>query len=305
MGSRPFEPIKVPHNAVLSDTPTARRVLGGMAKNKNENFVFTGDANMRRIPAFYIGIWNVSDIEQKIERPWVNPRPDPSAPEKSLGKIIIIPARGDSERYSKPFLIPDILQEPVERAGSWEVNVRGVDGKFLAQDALNPEDMRGSWKTVRPVAEAALVNEGTNLYHLGLFWEVAGPHGDDPPSEEAITTAEKRLVATYNRLVQEANLLFMQGAPGQLRIGHLHRHAANYLRVNVPWNQQFERQNQCSNCGTTLPVTASRCFNCKKVINWERALAEGTATPEEAIAAGINAPQAESMNKKKKKAAEE
>jgi hypothetical protein len=303
MGSRPtFQPIKVPptHSTVGMNTPKARKQSEIWERETNGDFIFTGDANLRHVPEFYVGIWNVSDIEQKIERPWVSPG--------ASRKCIIIPAKLEGERYSRPFLIPDILQEPVYKAGSSEVGVRGVDGKFLAQDALNPEDMRGSWKTVRPTAEAALYNEGTNLYHLGLFWEIAGPTGENPPSEDAVRTAEKRLEATYNRLVQQANLLFMQGAKGQIEIGSLHRHAANYLRVNVPWNQQFERQNQCPSCGRALPVTAPRCAGpngCGHVFNWEQALATGVATLEEATAAGVNLPQAESMKKSKRAKSEE
>lgn len=301
MGSRPvFQPIKVPVNATIGSTPRSQRAAGVKNNEANNNFVFTGDANLRHIPEFYVGIWNVSDLEQKIERPWVTPG--------ASRKCIIVPAKADGERYSKPFLIPDILQEPVDRAGSWELGTRGVDGKFLAQDAINPEDMRGNWRTIRPTAEAALSNEGTNLYHFGLFWDIAGPLGEDAPSEEAVRTAEKRLEATYNRLVQAANLLFMQGAKGQIEIGSLHRHAANYLRVNVPWNQQFERQNQCPSCGRALPVTAPRCAGpngCGHVFNWEQALATGVASLEEAVAAGVNLPQAESMKKSRKTKSEE
>ena len=292
---QPFVPIAVPPTASIvgANTPRARRQSDTWSNEKNANFVFTGDANLRHEPQYYVGIFNVSDMEQRIERPCVNPGRG--------GKLIIVPAKEESQRYSRPFLIPDILQEPVDRAGSWELGTRGVDGKFLAQDALNPEDPRGNWRTVRTVAEATLANEGTNLYHYGCFWETTGPEGKDAPSEEAVNMAVKRLETTYNRLITEANTFALQGERGVALIGHLHRRAANYFGINVSWNQLYEKKNQCPSCGRSLPVTASRCAGpngCGYVFNWEKAIADGVANVEEAIAAGVNIGQAVDMGEK-------
>jgi hypothetical protein len=291
MGSRPFTPITVPPTyGSLGGTPKAKATSETMSREKNGEFVFTGDANLSHQPAFWVRIWNVSDLEQRIERPWVMPG--------HAGKIIVVPAREQGQKISKPFFIPDIVQLPVFRPGSTEINTRGVDGKFLAQDALNPEDMKGSWKTVRTVLAASLANEGTNLYWWGLFWDrTQGPDKDEPADPEAAAKAVERLEINYNRLIDEANIMALNPKT-VAEIGHTHRRAANYFGRSFTWNMRYEKQNPCANCGTSLPLTASRCYQCKKVFDWTRALAEGTATEAEAIAAGILQSQAEHMAKK-------
>jgi hypothetical protein len=300
MGSKPFQPIMVPPNAGIVGMGTQKARQGTEIKNRehNDNFIFTGDANLRHTPAYYVGIFNVSDQEQRIERPWVMPG--------KIGKVLIVPACEPGQRVSRPFLIPDIVQMPVDRVGSWELGTRGVDGKFLAQDAVNPEDPSGNSKTVRTVLETSLANEGTNLYHLGLFWATCGPTGEDAPSDEIVALAISRLEATYNRWIDEAQTLSMAGPDGVRQIGHTHRMAANYFGRSFTWNIRYEKKNQCDNCGNPMPVTASRCYQCKKVTNWTRAIADGTATVEEAIKAGVMTAQAEDLGKRagKKKAAQ-
>ena len=285
-----------PNATLLGRTPKAAKQSEVFMREKNDNFVFTGDANLRHTPSYFVRIFNVSEMEQRIERPWVMPGKG--------GKMIVVPAKEPEERYSKPFLIPDIVQVPTDRGGSWEMGTRGLDGKFLAQDALNPEDPSGNWKTVRTQLESALGNEGTNLYHFGCFWDAtSGLDTDVPPAEIAIETAIKRLEANYNRLIDEAQTMSIN--PKLMdQIGHLHRRAANYFGRSFTWNIRYEKQNQCPNCGTALPLTASRCFNqgCRRVVDWTRAIGEGTASVEEAIAAGVMEAQAESMGKTRKRA---
>jgi hypothetical protein len=290
-------PIYVKETAsIIGSTPKAKKQSEIWAQEKNDNFMFTGDANLRHVPKYFVRIFNVSDMEQRIERPWVMPGKG--------GKMIVVPAKEDGQRYSRPFLIPDIVQMPTDRAGGWEMGTRGIDGKFLAQDAINPEDPSGNWKTVRTRLESSLSNEGTNLYHFGLFWDsTPGTDTSVPPSEDALRVAVERLEANYNRLIDEAQLMSIN--PKMMdQVGHLHRRAANYFGRSFTWNIRYEKQNQCPNCGTALPMTASRCFTqgCRRVIDWTRALEEGTATVEEAIAAGVLEAQAENMGKTRKRA---
>jgi hypothetical protein len=281
-----FRPIFVPANAsLLGGTPKARKGAEIFNREKNDNFVFTGDANLIREPKFFIAIFNVSDMEQRVERPWLNP--------SKRGKIMLIPACEKHERHGKPFLIPDIVQLPTGSSGSWEISARGVDGKFLAQDALNPEEPVGNWTTVRDRLEAESANEGTNLYHLGCFWEKVALEPPYEPSEEAVDTAIVRLERTYNRWIEEANLLALAGGMKVMEIGHTHRRAANYFGRSFTWNMRYEKQNQCPNCANPVPQTASRCFQCKYVFDWTRALTTGVATVEEAEKAGIMLQQAE------------
>jgi hypothetical protein len=288
-----FKPIFVPPNASIA-MGTKKAIAGNQVKDRefNDLFIFTSDANLRHTPKYYVRLWNVSEQDQTIERGWVRPG--------SGGKLITIPAKEPGAVHGNPFVIPDIVQMPVDQAGNWELGTRGVDGKFLAQDAINPEDMRGNWRTVRKVLTTSLANEGTNLYHWGCFWDVTkGTDLDSPIDPEMIRVAVERLEDNYNRLIDEANLFALDSKTlGQ--ISQTHRRAANYFGRSFTWNIRYEKQNACPNCGHSLPVTASRCFQCKRVLNLEAALREGTLTRQEAIESGMIPGQVDVMAKGKK-----
>lgn len=281
-----------PTATIASGTPNAARMTATKHREMNDNFIFTGDANLTHTPQFWVGIFNVSDIEHRVERPWVHPG--------RRGQMILIPACETDQPYGRPFVIPDVVQTPVERPGSWELSTRGVDGKFLAQDALNPEDPRGSYKTVRPIGEGTAANEGTNLYRLGCFWITAPSIEELVPDQEQLDLARSRLEARYNELINEANLLHMQGPQGIQQIGNLHRRAATYFNLSFPWNERYARKVQCPECNAALSPTASICSNCQTVLNWTTAIERGLRTPEQAIAAGVMKSQAEPPKKQKK-----
>jgi hypothetical protein len=276
--------IAVPPTAEIAGmtTENAQRMSRTMNREKNFGFIFNGDANLRHEPKFYVKIFNLAGFEHRVERPWVHPQ--------RIGNMIVIKACEPGQPYSEPFVIPDIVQMRTERPGSVELGVRGVDGRFLAQDALNPDDPQGNWKTMRPIPAGQAANEGTNLYNFGVFWTIAAE-----PSEEELFTARERLEATYNRLIDEANLLSLEGAAGTKMIGHLHRRAANYFGVDVEWNKRFHQKIECPECGAANIPTASVCSKCPMVFNWDKALKNGLRTKAQAVAAGIMSEQAASM----------
>jgi hypothetical protein len=276
--------LAVPPTASIagSATPNARRLTETMNREKNFGFVFNGDANLRHEPTYFVKIYNLSEFEHRIERPWVHPQ--------RFGNLIVIPACESGQPYSKPFRIPDIVQMRTERPGSVELGVRGVDGRFLAQDALNPDDPTGNWKTMKPIPAGQAANEGTNLYNFGLFWTI-----EPEPTAEELAKARERLEGTYNHLIEEANLLALDGAAGTKMIGHLHRRAANYFGIDVEWNRRFTRKVECPECGAANIQTASVCSKCPMVFSWERALRNGLRTVAQAQAIGITADQIAQM----------
>jgi hypothetical protein len=275
--------IAVPVTATIdAGTAHAARATATMNREKNFGFVFNGDANLRHEPKYFVKIFNLSEFEHRVERPWVHPQ--------RFGNMIVIPACEVGKPYSNPFRIPDIVQMRTERPGSVELGVRGVDGRFLAQDALNPDDPTGNWKTMKPIPAGQAANEGTNLYNFGLFWTI-----EDDPTQEELSTARQRLEATYNHLIEEANLRALEGAAGTKMIGHLHRRAANYFGIDVEWNRRFTRKVECPECGAPNIQTASVCSKCPMVFSWERALRNGVRTATQALAVGITAAQVEAM----------
>jgi hypothetical protein len=274
---------------INSGTANSQRMARAKNEEMNQPYVFMGNMNIQHTPQFYVRIFNIGYDEHKIERPWVSFNP------AQRGKIIIIPACKPNEKYSKPFVIADIVQEPVLNVSMGNFLTRGVDGRFLAQDAINPEDPQGSWRTVRPMNQGMMMNEGTNLYNWGVFWTV-----NEVPAAEELAAAKERMESYFNYLIEEAKSLFM-GAPDQRRqIGRTHRRAANYFGLEFEWNQIYRAKQECPGCGMLLPITAVVCQKCPATFNWQKAIELGLRTVDQAVAAGILKPQAEEMAKKPK-----
>jgi hypothetical protein len=285
----------VPTATIGTDTANAQRMSNVMNRQNNPDYVFTGNINLAHKPEFFVRIFNVSDMEHRIERPWVNYNPAQRA------KMIIIPACEAGQKHSKPFVINDIVQVPIRHVTSGEMDARGVDGKFLAQDALNPDDPSGSWKTVKPIGAGQSTNEGTNLYHWGCFWERTKTDDlTEEPSMEAVEMAVRRMEANYNRLIDEAKTFWMGGDQMRLQIGNTHRRAASYYGLEFEWNQVYKATMDCPGCGSRVPQTAAICPKCPSTFNWERALSLGLRTVDQAIAAGVMEPQAVEMATPKK-----
>lgn len=269
---------------ISSDSANAKRMTGAMNRSENPDYVLAGNANVAHQPDYYVSIFNVSEVEHRIERPWVSFNP------AHRGKIIVIPAKEPGERYSRPFKIADIVQMPVPDIVSGEIRTIGQQGKFLAQDALNPEDPNGNWKTVRVRPATVAQNEGANLYHWGLFWTV-----NEKPSEEELTAAVQRMEANYNHLIEEAKLLYVMGGKKLMEIGNTHRRAAAYFGLQFPWNQTYTKQMKCPGCGTMMDQDAAICPKCPATFKWAVALQLGLRTLEQAVASGMSEEQTKSF----------
>lgn len=278
-----------PTATIDGGTRNAQRMTRAKADEMNPGYVFTGNANMQRTPEFYVRIFNVGSLEHRIERPWCRYNP------AHRGKIILIPGCKPNEKYSAPFVIADVVQEPIYNLGQGEFATRGVSGKFLAQDAIHPDDPQGNWKTVRPSNAGLAQNEGTNLYRWGVFWTV-----EEVPSDEELKMAHSRMEEYYNQLIEEAKSLYMGGGEYRKQIGFTHRHAASYYGLEFDWNQVYRAQMECPGCGAKLPVSAVICQKCPATFNWTRALELGLRTVDQAVAFGIMEPQAAGLAKPKK-----
>ncbi len=267
-----------PVTATLGGRHQAAVAAATQAKNQQENpeYNFIGDANTIRQVQYYVHIFNVSEVEVRIERPWVSFNP------AGMARVIIVPPCLPGERVSKPYKIADVVQTPLRNDGTKTVTLIGNKGEFLAQDAINPEDPTGNWKTMRERGIGQSFNEGVNLYHWGLFWT-----RNEVPTDEEVGTARRRLVANYNRLVNEAKMLWAGGEQKRLEIGETHRRAASHFKLEFPWNTLYTEQKQCPQCGTTASPSAAVCANkeCPVVFDWDQAVALGLRTHEQAEAA--------------------
>lgn len=259
-----------PNAVIASGTRNARRLTRAKMVEMNPEPEGILDANIRRKPEYYVYIYNVSTMEQRVARPWAHPE-------------LIIPACEPDQPYSQPAVLPDIVQDRIDRIGSWDIGIRGVDGKFLAQDALHPDLMGGDWKSYRRIGSANAANLGTDLYALGCWWSL-----NNPPTEEEVDTARERLADTYRREIQAANALQMQGKAEEIT-PMMHR-AADFFDLQLSWHTELAAKQVCPGCGEKVAVGMVRHMpkdKCGYVFDWNRAIRAGMATKKEADEAGI------------------
>jgi hypothetical protein len=257
-----------------SDTPNARRMTRAKMDEFNPSGILLNNAFLNRKPAYYVYLYNAGDLPRRIERPWAHPA------------VLLSPCE-PGEAYSKPFIIPDIVAEAIPQAGRTGLAVNGVDGKFLAQDALFPDNPFGSWEDYQPTPAGMAQNIGTDLYARGCWWSL------DPSPEvdsEEVLTARNRITRHYEHLVQQATEFSMQGLEGMKQItGEMH-HAADFFKLKTSWHQHFTAQIECPGCSQTIPLGTMRHMPktvCGFVLNWPGAVRGGMATREEARDAGI------------------
>lgn len=263
-------------NATLlgTDTPNARRMTRAKMEEFNPGGILLNNAFLNRTPDYYVYIYNAGDISHNIPRSWAHP-------------AVLIPPCEAGEAYSKPFIIPDIVAEVLPQAGRHGLAVNGTDGKFLAQDAINPEQPYGDWQTYTRISAAKAMSFGTDLYSLGVWWSL------DPSPEvdsEEVVTARKRLTQTYEGLIQKATELSMGGPEAMKQITAMMHRAADYFNLTTPWHQKFTAKIMCPGCSAEIASGTVRHMPktvCGFVLNWPAAIRGGMATLEEAEAAGV------------------
>lgn len=264
-------------NAVMlgSDTDNAKRMTRSMMDQKNPSGIMLNNAFLNRKPAYYVYIYNASDKQFRIERPWAHP-------------AVIIPPCEKGEAYSRPFIIPDIVAELTPTSsGSHHLAVNGVDGKFLAQDVVMPEVPQGSWETYRAIDAGNAGSFGTDLYKYGVWWSLTkNPEVDS----EEVETARERLRRTYESLANQATQKSLEGEKGIASITPDMHRAADYLGITAGWHQRFVAKVECEGCGALINANIARHMPkelCGWVRNWPAAIRGTLATRAEAKAAGV------------------
>jgi hypothetical protein len=262
----------VTHTIESAHPEAVAKATRALEMDKNGPIRMISDLNTMREPKYYIYIWNVGPIEHTIPRSWA-----------ANGRLLI-PACPPDKEYSEPVTLPDVIQEPVGIPGSNELRFAGRDGRFYVQDALNPDDPTGSWKTNHAIDTGRSTNMGTNLYPWGVFWSL-----DNPPTKEQIAKAKERLTLNCNRLITEGDSLWIaQQATGYQgdRVGHTHHVAAEWLQIETAWHRKYRRKNPCPGCGELLDEGVIICPKCPATFDWARAVALGLRTKKQALDAG-------------------
>lgn len=166
------------------------------------------------MPKYRIYIYNVGPLKHEV-------------PKGSLGTYRI-EACEKGEAYSKPLTLPAIVSSSYMDAASDSMKTDDVDGKFIAQDIVNPF-LGGDW------------SEGQNLEEKGVFWTL-----NAVPTEEELSKAREQLNVYFRKQLNKATEL---ETTGQLQfITPIMRIASTWYGENRPWNRMYQKLSACPSC---------------------------------------------------------
>lgn len=224
-GPRPPRPPKIrytePTATIVENSPLAARMTAYMNAEHQHPLVWPTSVeppvDLDYSKAIYT--FNVSTKTQRI------PRPNAPAGEWTIH------GRGPDEKFGRGPTFPEYFNEISEKHG--ERIIRRVDGRFIAQDLINPEQPFGSIHSAAVPGYSLFVNrnENTNLYFWGCFWS-----NYPEPSKEELTIATRLLTAKCLELIREAQIYWMDRAPNRrLEIDNSHKFAAATLAIRFEW----------------------------------------------------------------------
>lgn len=166
------------------------------------------------MPKYQIYIFNVGPLKHEV-------------PKGSLGTYRI-EACEKGKDYSKPLTLPAIVSSSYMDAASDSMKTDDVDGKFIAQDIVNPF-LGGDW------------SEGQNLEEKGVFWTL-----NAVPTEEELTKAREKLGGYFRKILGIATELETKGQ--LMSITPHMRLAATYFGEDRAWNRIYKKLAACPSC---------------------------------------------------------
>ena len=108
-----------------------------------------------------------------------------------------VPACQDGEEYAVATSIPEIYRMPRANVDTNEVQFYAMDGKRVAQDLINPQNLGLDQNETGPYWAAA----GGNYNERGVFWST-----HNPPLKTELKAAHKRLRKFYQDFLDRANI---------------------------------------------------------------------------------------------------
>lgn len=185
----------------------------------------------------------------------------------------------------KPGLIPALYEIPAGNPISKDFSVFEVDS-VISRTYVG--ELGGGWKeSLCPASELceSIVND---FFNSNIYTDPNTRIGPGISWIEGIWNKErikkdKDLVpfldGLYNKQTEWFHILVMNADDSwsKLRqhrlISDLQRYAATFLKLDREWLTRLEiqkQQNTCEACGTMVPLTAIKCFNCGYIIDEEK-----------------------------------
>jgi hypothetical protein len=204
------------------------------ANNIDWNFS-TADYMLSRPADFFVYLFNVAKQEYKVSR-------------LPIIKEMIIPACKEGEKYARVCHLPSPMKLPKGNIDSNDIDVVVLDGRRMAMDIINPDNLSLDQDAVI----TGSFSVGQNLGRLGVFWSL-----NEVPTEKELADATKRLATHYRGLLTEARTV-ETSEPAKLFavLSPAHHAAADYFHETFNWHKKEVHMENCSRCGSPANVGA-------------------------------------------------
>lgn len=144
-----------------------------------------------------VWIYNISELEYTL----------------SNGLIPKLKIRGckPEERYVVATSLPEVFREPVHNVDTDTVEFRHRDGRRVAQDLINPQNL--GFNQDFDIADTSTLATGSNYNQRGVFWS-----RHNPPLKSELEAAHARLKKYYESVVEIANIERISAAAKRLNV---------------------------------------------------------------------------------------
>lgn len=233
-----------------NDTPAAIAAARAREEAENGNLVYTPDnAQFSPDPPYRVYIYNLGPMQHVVE--------------KGSAGTFTLKANEGPDDYVLSWTLPSVWRDTffVEQ----EMKTHSVSGEFMAIDIVHPVTAHiGAGKTWWSM--------GANLDDIGVFWT-----RNNPPLEEEVAAARKKMETTYRKLLNMAASIEAAGRIDD--ITPLMRIAASYFGEDRPWNKIYKKTAECPGCGEPTKVGIIR-HPCGYIFDPDRALLAGMISEE-------------------------
>lgn len=207
-----------------------------LSKINNIDWNFsTADYMLSRPADFFVYLFNVAKQEYKISR-------------LPLIKDMIIPARGENEKYTLVTKLPSPFKFPKGNIDSNDIDIVVIDGRRMAMDIINPDNLSMDQDAVI----TGSFSVGQNLGKLGVFWST-----NAEPTEKEVASAIRRLEVHYRTLLTEARAVEVSNPQSLSSIlSPAHHAAADWFHETFTWHSKEVHKENCPRCGAPCNVGA-------------------------------------------------
>lgn len=153
----------------------------------------------------------------------------------------------DWDAFGEPLVIPKtVVMLVANNKAAYLSDPVLVDGREIAEDILGIFDP---------------VNTGMNFHNRNKALTKWGcfVSASNPPTKNDMAAAKERLTNHLKKLVAQGNRYYAGNQKEKDLINYIHRDAASYLRVNVPWSDIIQDMQDCPLCRRGIPAKAVKC----------------------------------------------